>query len=194
MSSTRLRKKMLRTAPRLVSLSVLLGMLFSMAPLSVGERSVKDLSQPFPCQHRACGCRSAAQCWKSCCCFSNSQKLAWARVHQVQPPEFVVASVEHTPLPEKCDSTGCCHQPLRVRKSAADPTTAVAAPDQTRYVVALLAHQCQGHYWYWNSLPWTILPAVGLLNRMPQRTSAKLAIFSERLLFAQQQPPVPPPR
>lgn len=49
----------------------------------------KDRSQPFPCQHRPCGCRSADQCWKRCCCFTQAQKLAWAKRNGVTPPDFV---------------------------------------------------------------------------------------------------------
>ncbi len=194
MSSTRLRKTAMRWAPRLVSLSVLFGIFCSLAPFAVGQQSEKDLSEPFPCQHRACGCRSATQCWKRCCCFSNAQKLAWARVNDVQPPEYVIQSAERESSPAKCDSSGCCHLPTSAKKSAAVPTTQVGQPDQTVYVVAFLAHQCQGHHWYWNSLPWTILPPVAVLNDLPHRAHGKLALASEKLLIASQQPPVPPPR
>ena len=40
---------------------------------------VKDNSVPFPCQDRPCGCRSADQCLKKCCCFSTEQKLTWSK-------------------------------------------------------------------------------------------------------------------
>jgi hypothetical protein len=54
----------------------------------------KDLSQPFPCMYRQCGCRNAQQCWRGCCCFSNKQKLAWAKANNVTPPQFVAAAAE----------------------------------------------------------------------------------------------------
>ena len=46
---------------------------------SSGAKNDKDLSRPFPCQDRPCGCRSAEQCKKKCCCFSPAQKLSWAK-------------------------------------------------------------------------------------------------------------------
>ena len=198
MSSSRLRKIALRWTPRLVSLSVLLAIFCSMAPLAVGQQSVKDLSEPFPCQHRACGCRSAAQCWKRCCCFSNAQKVAWARAHKVEPPQYVVASLEREQSPAKCDSTGCCHLSSTTSStdtsSGATPVDQVASPADTIYVIALLAHQCAGHNWYWNALPWSILPAAEITQRSPQSDNAKVDLSSEKLSTYSQQPPVPPPR
>ncbi len=54
----------------------------------------KDRSQPFPCQDRPCGCSSAEQCWKKCCCFTNVQKVAWAKANNVEIPEYVVKAAE----------------------------------------------------------------------------------------------------
>lgn len=48
---------------------------------------------PFPCQSHGCGCRSAEQCWRSCCCYSMEEKLAWARNKGVEPPDYVVEAV-----------------------------------------------------------------------------------------------------
>jgi hypothetical protein len=66
----------------------------------------KDLSQPFPCMYRHCGCRNAQQCWRGCCCFSNKQKLAWAKANGVTPPQYVAAAAEReTTKPAKAS---CC--------------------------------------------------------------------------------------
>lgn len=51
----------------------------------------KDSSRPYPCQHHRCGCASADQCWRHCCCFTREQKLAWARENGVSPPEEFLA-------------------------------------------------------------------------------------------------------
>ncbi|MEZ6132276.1 MAG: hypothetical protein R3C59_26745 [Planctomycetaceae bacterium] len=52
----------------------------------------KDRSEPYPCMDRPCGCASAEQCWKKCCCFTNQQKVAWAERNGVKVPEYVVAA------------------------------------------------------------------------------------------------------
>ena len=54
----------------------------------------KDSSEPFPCQHRPCGCRSAEQCWKKCCCFDNNQKIAWAKANNVRVPDYVLRAAK----------------------------------------------------------------------------------------------------
>ena len=81
---------------RLVSLITCLSLCATIFPLPIDWRpgNQKDLSSPFPCQHRACGCRSAEQCWKKCCCFSNSQKLAWAKEHRVDVPSYVMLAAK----------------------------------------------------------------------------------------------------
>lgn len=57
-----------------------------------GRSAGKDASSPFPCLFRTCGCLSANDCWKKCCCFSNAQKVAWAKKNNVQIPDFVAES------------------------------------------------------------------------------------------------------
>jgi hypothetical protein len=56
--------------------------------LSVPLPTEKDHSRPYPCMGHACGCRSAEQCWRHCCCFSPEEKLAWAEAHGVSPPPY----------------------------------------------------------------------------------------------------------
>ena len=82
----------------LVSLSVLLGVCAMLFPLPIAplpqNSPEKDSSEPFPCQNRPCGCRSADQCWKKCCCFNNAQKVAWAKANNVKVPEFVLGAAK----------------------------------------------------------------------------------------------------
>lgn len=75
------RQREWRRARRLTGLLLLLSMCASLFPLPLPVRSPsgKDRSLPFPCQDRPCGCMSAAQCWRKCCCFTDQEKLAWAR-------------------------------------------------------------------------------------------------------------------
>ncbi len=48
----------------------------------------KDHSQPFPCQDNPCGCQSAEQCWRHCCCLTPEERWTWARANHVQPPAY----------------------------------------------------------------------------------------------------------
>jgi hypothetical protein len=48
----------------------------------------------FPCEHCPCGCTTAAQCWRDCCCYTNQEKVAWAKENGVTVPEHVLAAAE----------------------------------------------------------------------------------------------------
>lgn len=56
---------------------------------------LKPTGRPYPCMGHACGCRDAEHCWKDCCCYSQQEKLAWAHAHNVTPPSYLLAAVEH---------------------------------------------------------------------------------------------------
>ena len=109
----RFRKLRPKLICRLSGLTVLLGICAMLLPLPMAplpsNSPEKDLSQPFPCQNRPCGCRSAEQCWKKCCCFNNSQKIAWAKAHKVAVPDAVVAATEN----EKLNSAEVCSLPTK---------------------------------------------------------------------------------
>jgi len=55
-------------------------------PLATG----KSNGEPYPCMDHQCGCISAEECWRHCCCMSMVEKLTWAREHKVNPPLYVV--------------------------------------------------------------------------------------------------------
>jgi hypothetical protein len=88
------RKFWRRNVRGLLSLSVLLGVCAMVLPLPFAPQPQNSpeekSSEPFPCQNRPCGCRSAEQCWKKCCCFDHNQKIAWAKANNVKVPGFVL--------------------------------------------------------------------------------------------------------
>jgi hypothetical protein len=113
--------------------------------------ATKPNSEPFPCQHHACGCLSAEQCWRSCCCFTPEQRWAWAKEHQVQPPSYAekptgqgwrsprkrdrVESRQETPLPP------CCVRAQEKQKTpACKDAKRQAGPGWT---IVVMAQRCQ---------------------------------------------------
>ncbi len=56
-------------------------------PMPVGKAS-KGL---YPCMNHHCGCQSAEQCWRNCCCMTLEERLVWARQNHVRPPEYALA-------------------------------------------------------------------------------------------------------
>ena len=62
-------------------------------PVPIGAKPQAG-GEAFPCAACGCGCGSAEQCWRSCCCHSLAERVAWAREHNVRPPEYAVAEAQ----------------------------------------------------------------------------------------------------
>src|SRR5215212_7047907 len=60
-------------------------------PLPAGDLAGKS-GEFFPCSGCVCGCASAEQCWRSCCCHSLAERMVWAREHKVRPPDYAIAA------------------------------------------------------------------------------------------------------
>jgi hypothetical protein len=59
----------------------------------------------YPCQNHPCGCQSAEQCWRSCCCFTVEERWAWARANNVEPPAYAARPAQSDPAAPKSWST-----------------------------------------------------------------------------------------
>lgn len=192
-------------ARRIIAFVVAVSMLASVLPMPVwrGAPQDKDSTQPFPCQDRPCGCRSAEQCWKKCCCFTNAQKLAWAKSRGVRPPEFVVIAARQE---SGANGAGlrCAHCASRgeqaicsraTRETASNSARQVVSGDTaTTVVIGVMAQECQGHGWGFHAMAWcnipepiATLPAAILIGPVyPPARPLQSCVTLE--------PPVPPPR
>ena len=74
----------------------------------------KDSEVAFPCQNCPCGCKNADQCWDSCCCFSDAEKMSWARANKVSPPGWFLERFASQP-------SIACIKPTASTSSAAEP-------------------------------------------------------------------------
>jgi hypothetical protein len=48
----------------------------------------------FPCSTCGCGCATAEQCWRSCCCHTLAERMEWARKHGVRPPDHAIVKAQ----------------------------------------------------------------------------------------------------
>jgi hypothetical protein len=171
-------------------------------------------SQPFPCQHHHCGCRSADHCWRSCCCMSTQEKLAWAEKNGVSPPEYVLAAAKaeaaEAVAAAESETPSCCSH-VAVKRSSCCAATHADTPKQccsaatekkakrstgrVAWVLGIHAQKCQGI-----STQWIILGAV-LPPPPPQQApvdSAPPLWWSDSTVCQWQtvskQPDVPPPQ
>lgn len=93
--------------------------------------AAKDRSRPFPCRDKPCGCASAEQCFKKCCCHTPAQLLAWARSNDLEPA--VLAALERraaTELPAVAiaSAASCCVTPQVSDRTACCTTETPAGP------------------------------------------------------------------
>jgi hypothetical protein len=147
---------------RLIAVATLAAFLVASVGFPVWSADAgKDLSSPFPCMYRQCGCRNAEQCWRGCCCFTNREKLAWAKEHGVNVPDYVVAAAKRE-APAKSGSccsakkaNSCCSTKsscdAKSNRGEAGKRAKTRAGSLT--VVSIIeALTCQGHVEQWVAL------------------------------------------
>jgi hypothetical protein len=156
-------------------------------PLPAGNLARKS-DELFPCSDDGCGCASAEQCWRSCCCHSLAERFEWAREHKVRPPEFAIAEARRARLDlawldepaagqAKASKASCCVKSALVASSACCQTRHCccskhhdqpADGHKTSRVVGWKALNCQGHSANWIAAVPTLVSAdCGLLNELP---------------------------
>jgi hypothetical protein len=133
----------------------------------------KDRSQPFPCQDGVCGCFTAEACWRSCCCFSDGEKLLWALENGVKPPEYVVgaATLETAEVsvaschPAKRSSSCCERRAWESRPSDCSdhkdcPSDTASATNEisVEWVMSIDVRKCRGQAELWLALG-AVVPA-----------------------------------
>ncbi len=191
-------------------------------PLPEGPRS-DSVSEPFPCQRHACGCRTADHCWRSCCCMTMREKLAWARKNGVTPPDFVLAEAkreqESLAADSGCDSAqrsrrSCCTvaqgrgasggpsvRKCCSRKHAAEVVDLEHADPQRdrggrmNWILGVHAQKCQGLATFWVAAGAVLSPPDSI--QLPAEPAPPAWCRIHWVCFWQtvsQRPDVPPPR
>ena len=146
----------------------------------------KDLSTPFPCMDRQCGCRTAEQCWRSCCCHSLAQRLAWAEANDVEPPAFVRTASRQ--------SKACC-KPNAVPKSkscCAPTNIASQQHDRSDAVSVVQAMKCRGVADTWLGISASVVPVATHWSVSTQFVG-RVSCPDHDPVSADLTPPSPPP-
>ena len=106
---------------------------------------------PFPCQDCPCGCKDAETCWRDCCCYTNQQKVAWARKNGVAIPAFVVAAAKREGCCGVKRERACCEaKTASVTLAAKKPACcarreAASASCASHSIAAVTCSKCDGH-------------------------------------------------
>jgi len=199
-------RRLLRTGRRSLPLLALLGFLAGTigVPLPQLARPGKDRTQPYPCMDHVCGCASAEQCWHSCCCFTNREKLAWAAEHGVTPPAFVLAAAAREK--PKVAAGGCCAPKGAVaaccqhESSSCDhdehhgDTTAEASGSFVTFVLAIQFRKCQGQAELWMALGAVTPPPAKFAVTQESPAVSEAPVLIATLTGISERPATPPPR
>ncbi len=161
-------KRLSRTRRGAVALLATLGYVASIVGFPVAApKDARHAGAPYPCQSHACGCTSAEDCWRDCCCFTPEERLSWAARHGVTPPSEVATRS----LPRQragqakrscCTSRAACceaadlheHDPPGRNKPIAPAAACCAkAPAneslRVQWVLGIQARGCRGHGTSW---------------------------------------------
>lgn len=156
--------------------------LVALIGLPVPQSSHAASDSAYPCQHGRCGCATADQCWRSCCCHTLEQRVAWAREHGVTPPDFVLKQLaEKASIATESQHGSCCEDSTARESCCAADAPKVAASSKgpenaccsdanthspseqpaapaTPWVTLIDAAKCQGLQSLWIALGAVISP------------------------------------
>ena len=182
------------------TISILLVAAFVVALLPIplvtfSSRDVKDLSRPFPCQNRPCGCMSAAQCKKKCCCFSDEQKLAWAKRNGVDPSEVVASTTKRGAACESAPQVCCTiKNGSKTQVVQRQPKAKSTPPSRVKIVIGAVADDCQGLVKTAFGQAVFLIPQTTSLSPRFESIVERFINRSSVVVQAIAEPPVPPPR
>jgi hypothetical protein len=130
--------------------------------------AAKDRSRPFPCMDKPCGCATAEQCFKNCCCHTPAERLAWAKTHSVEPAvlvaleRLVAADAAPTEPAGSCcvakatKKPACCSASVDDEKESASPGSSPPPRLRTVTLQAMLA--CGGILTQWLAVGGSLPP------------------------------------
>lgn len=183
------------------ALGLLAALVVTSLGLTVPVPAEKQASEPYPCMHCSCGCANAEMCWRDCCCYTNMQKIAWARKNGVTPPAYVLAAVEKPSCCQPKVASCCCSKRKCCEKDAAKANIVLTwrKPRETNKrktmsIGLLQALRCQGLSSSWTLLPPTVLPPLVQFDDAPAGQFEGVVFLDETSLGQLSPPELPPPR
>lgn len=140
------RASHLRRSRQALAFLCLINMALLTTGLPIPTHNGKDRSVAFICMNSRCGCMTADECWKHCCCHTTEEKLAWAAEHGITPPQYVLDQLAQEVAEPAC----CCSHAKEKQPTAA--TKAEKCCDEEvehksapfSWLITIHAIKCQG--------------------------------------------------
>ena len=141
-------------------------------------------------------------CWRDCCCYTNEQKIAWARKNGVAPPAYVLAAIQEPACCQRKVASCCSAKRSCCEKKASAETSVVltwrkrteAGKRRLVSIALLQALRCQGLSSSWTLLPPTVMPTLIQLEDAPAGLTEQVMIVDSFHLGQLPPPELPPPQ
>jgi hypothetical protein len=172
-------------------------------PMPVGKAS----KEAYPCMNHHCGCQSAEQCWRNCCCMTLEERLVWARQNHVRPPEYALAEARAKGIEwavnwpgneNKHDTERFCSEQPREHAccGCGHCTQKLVSTEQqhSKGIIIVEALKCYGVGENWQGLAISLPPPVAVLYRFPDNCVDHVWLYSPHFSSVMYPPDVPPPR
>ncbi|MBS0209858.1 MAG: hypothetical protein JSS27_12995 [Planctomycetes bacterium] len=154
--------------------------------------------EAYPCAAHGCGCHSAENCWRNCCCHTPAQRLAWAKRNNViVPPEWLPAPIVAAVSMPASAKQSCCQQRSSCEQRGAQTSSPEAQPASSETLVwysAIAARQCQGQGNLWAVVGASLPPPIQISWAAEWPLVAQAATLYQVASGEPAQPPIPPPR
>lgn len=187
--------------------SLIVSILMASLPIPVAVVSQHsadaDASIPYPCRNSKCGCKSALQCWTSCCCHTPQQRLDWAAKNRVAVPEYG-QHLKQLVVEQKAEGVrakpACCQKVQAVSSPKADccsskiKTDPIAVKAKMKVVVSMLALGCRGSSGELACLPWALVALPEPSRGTPSPLESNLLLVDDQGPAHFHPPELPPPR
>jgi hypothetical protein len=194
-----------RRSRRIISglLLVWLGLLQFPLPYAVRAAgttsSDKDLSTPFPCMNRPCGCRSAEECWKNCCCTTKAERIAFVLEHGLEMPAALQEPDESSAAPKACCSSkpecaSCESHSCDAKRTTCDSCQRPKKPVRKGVVLLSAALKCKGLTTMLMQFGGALIPTSCPLPEFVPFAQGFLALVDDLRSGISLSPPAPPPR
>jgi hypothetical protein len=155
-----------------------------------------------------CGCSNAEVCWRNCCCYSQQEKLAWARDHGVTPPAYAQVAPETLATAKQpaccCNLKSCCQSQARPeccgdaklcnQSGSQNRSQRRRRPPTTSTLLLVDALRCQGLTSSLVALPPSILPRHGVQKHAAPPTGEAALRHVPLFQRALAAPDTPPPQ
>jgi hypothetical protein len=149
--------------------------------------------------NRPCGCRSAEDCWKSCCCTTKAERIAFVLEHGLQMPAALKQADEETPAPRACCSTKaanatCQSCPHDSKAPACEACQRPNKPSRKAVVLLSAALKCKGLTSMLIQFGGAVIPMDAPLPELVPFAQGFVTLADDLRAGVSLSPPSPPPR